>query len=183
MVYYYSILVVLGICILLFLLIVYQRKREEEHKRREIEFLTAQRRLEASREQLNNLRKRLYEIENLLSDNKHFFMTRREELVQIAKQLKEVEEERDKIRKILAEGAVPEGERNLLGNRLKLAEDKHAEINARATELQESVAKLEQTTRESENQLTTMQNQIAQAEGELEYNKELVRIKERLLQR
>ncbi|MCE5271079.1 hypothetical protein LLH00_07310 [bacterium] len=183
MVYYYSVAVVLGICILLFLLIVFQRKREEECKRREMEYLTAQRRLESSREQLNSLRKKTYDAENLLNDNKHYFNTKREELVQIAKQLKNVEEERDKIRHTLDEGAVPEGERNLLNNRLKLAEDKHAEINARATELQESVKKLELATLESDKQIVALQNQIAQAESELEYNKELVRIKEKLVQK
>jgi predicted nucleic acid-binding Zn-ribbon protein len=181
MVYYYSFAVVLGICTLLFLLLVFQRKREEDRKRREVEYLTAQRRLESSRDQLNTLRKRLYEVENLLSDNRHFFMSRREELVQIAKQLKDVEEERDKIRKTLAEGPVSESERNLLGNRLKLAEDKYSDISSHATELQESVTKLEQTTKDSENQLSTLQNQIAQAESELEYNKELVRIKEKMV--
>ncbi len=183
MVYYYSVAVVLGICILLFLLIVFQRKREEDRKRREMEYLTSQRRLESSRELLNGLRKKLYEAENHLNDNRHYFNTRREELVQIAKQLKGVEEERDRIRHTLEEGAVPEGERNLLNNRLKLEEDKFAEINARATELQESVKKLELATLESDKQIVALQNQIAQAESELEYNKELVRIKEKLVQK
>jgi len=183
MVYYYSVAVVLGICILLFLLIVFQRKREEDRKRREMEYLTSQRRLESSRELLNGLRKKLYEAENHLNDNRHYFNTRREELVQIAKQLKGVEEERDRIRHTLEEGAVPEGERNLLNNRLKLEEDKYAEINARATELQESVKKLELATLESDKQIVALQNQIAQAESELEYNKELVRIKEKLVQK
>lgn len=181
MVYYYSVAVVLGICVLLFLLIVLQRKREEEKKRRELEYLTAQRRLEASRDQLNHMRKKLYEAENLLSDNRHFFNTRREELVQIAKQLKDVEEERDRIRHTLEEGAVPEGERNLLGNRLKMEEEKLADIGSRAANLQELVKKYESATGESEKQIAVLQNQISQAESELEYNKELVRIKERLI--
>jgi len=183
MIYYYSVAVVIGICILLFLLIVFQRKREEERKRREMEYLTAQRRLEASRDQLNTLRKKMYEAENHLNDNKHYYNTRREELVQIARQLKEVEEERDRIKHTLEEGAVPEGERNLLSNRLKLSEDKYSEINARAMELQESLKKLELATLESDKQIVALQNQIAQAESELEYNKELVRIKEKLVQK
>lgn len=183
MVYFYSVAIVLGTCILLFLLMVLQRKREEERKRRLLEHMTAQRRLESSREQLNTLRKKLYELENRLSDNKHFFNTRREELIQIAKQLKEVEEERDQIRHTLEEGAAPEGEHNLMSNRLKLTEEKFANINSRALELQESVDKLGLATHENESQLTALQSQIAQAESELEYNKELVRIKERMLQR
>jgi peptidoglycan hydrolase CwlO-like protein len=182
-VYYYSIAVVLGICALLFLLILLQKKREEERKRRELEYLTAQRRLESSRDHLNSLRKKLYDVENLLSDNKHYFNTKKEELIQLAKKLSVMEEDRDRIKVTLVEGAVPEGERNLLNNRLKLSEDNIAEVSTKAAELQEQVNGLENASRESEKHLSTLQGQIAQAESELEYNKELVKIKERMISR
>jgi uncharacterized protein HemX len=77
MLYGYSIMAVLGLCLILFLGLLVQKKREEAKRRKEMELLSAQRRLEESREKLTNLRKLIYEIENQLTNNKHYHATKK----------------------------------------------------------------------------------------------------------
>lgn len=180
-VYYYSVIVVLTLCILLFLVLLIQRKKEEARRRREMEFLTTQRRLEESREKLTNLRKILYEVENQLTTNKHYYNTKKEELVQIAKQLHTVQDENDSLQKTIDQGTTSEQENNLLNNRLKLNKEKVAELSGQAHELQEEVDKLGRAANENEEEIKKLKNAIVQAESELEYNRELVKIKEKMV--
>lgn len=181
MVYYYSVVVVLGICLILFLGLLIQRKREETKHRKEMELISAQRRLEDSREKLNKLRKLLYDIENQLSSNKHYYNTKKEELVQVAKELQAVTEERDSIQKTIEAGTTSEKEMNLLNKRLSLNHEKLAEMGGRAHELQEEVNELGEKAKQNEAEIGKLQHDIAQAESELEYNRGLVKIKERMI--
>lgn len=181
MVYYYSVVVVLGICLILFLGLLIQRKREEAKRRREMELISAQRRLEDSREKLNTLRKLLYEVENQLTSNKHYFNTKKEELVQVAKELQVVTEERDSIQKTIEAGATSEKEMNLLNKRLELNHAKLAEMGGRAHALQEEVNQLGEKAKQNEEEIGKLQHGITQAESALEYNRELVKIKERMI--
>ena len=146
-----------------------------------MELISAQRRLEESREKLNNLRKLLYEVENQLSSNKHFYNSKKEELVQMAKEVKAVEEEKDSIQKTIDQGTTTEQELNLLNNRLKLNREKMSDLSGRAQELQEEVNNLGKSTEENEAEIIKLQHAISQAESELEYNRELVKIKERMI--
>ncbi|OGF96985.1 MAG: hypothetical protein A2Z86_10835 [Candidatus Glassbacteria bacterium GWA2_58_10] len=181
MVYYYSVVVVLGICMILFLGLLIQRKREETKHRKEMELISAQRRLEDSREKLNNLRKLLYEVENQLSSNKHYFNTKKEELVQMAKELQVVTDERDSIQKTIDAGTTSAKEMNLLNKRLELNHEKLADMSGKAHELQEEVNQLGEKAKQNEEEIGKLQHAIAQAESELEYNRELVKIKERMI--
>ncbi len=182
MVYYYSVIVVLVICLLTFLAMVLQRRREQERQRRKLELISAQRRLEESRERLGILRKSFYEAENKLIENKHFHKTRREELIQIAKQLNEVEQERDALQRKLDDGAAPtDQDANLLENRLKLIRERHAQLAVEVGELQEKITFLEQSSRENEREISNLQLRITETENELEYNREQVKLKERLV--
>ena len=180
-VYYVSIVIVLVFCLFLFLVLLIQKKREETKRRKEMELLSAQRRLEESREKLSNLRKLLYEIENQLTNNKHFHATKKEELIQVAKQLKGVEEEKADIQHAIDQDAPSEQEMNILNNRLKINREKLAELSAEAQELQSEVDKLGQATMSNEQEIQQLQHKINQAENELEYSRELVKIKERLV--
>ncbi len=180
--YYYSIMVVLALCLLLFLGLLIQKKREEAKRRKEMELLSAQRRLEESREKLTNLRKVLYEIENQLTSNKHYHASKKEELIQVAKKLKTVEEEKMEIQRAIDQGAPSEQEINLLKNRLKLNLDILVEVGAEARELQDEVDKLGRAAVENEAEIQQLQHKIKQAEGELEYNREFVKIKERIVE-
>ncbi len=182
MMYYYSIMVVLALCLLLFLGLLIQKKREESKRRKEMELLSAQRRLEESREKLTNLRKVLYEIENQLTGNKHYHASKKEELIQVAKKLKTIEEEKMEIQRAIDQGAPSEQEINLLKNRLKLVLDKLVEVSAEARELQEDVDKLSRATVENEEEIQQLQHKIKQAESELEYSREFVKIKERIVE-
>jgi len=179
MVYYYSIVIVLAFCLILFLGLLIQKKREEAKRRKEMELLSAQRRLEESREKLTNLRKLLYEIENQLTNNKHYYATKKEELIQVAKKLKAVEEEKLDIQRAIDNNAPSEQEMNIFNNRLKLNRDKLTELSAEAQELQGEVDKLGQATMHNEEEIKQLQHKISQAENELEYNRELVKVKER----
>ena len=182
-IYYVSIVIVLVFCVFLFLLLLIQKKREETKRRKEMELLSAQRRLEESREKLTNLRKLLYEIENQLTNNKHFHATKKEELIQLAKQLKGVEEEKAEIQRVIDQDAPSEQEMNILNNRLKINREKLAELSAEAQDLQSEVDKLGQATMSNEQEIQQLQHKINQAENELEYNRELVKIKERVIQK
>jgi len=177
----YSIAVVLGLCVILFLGLLIQKRREENKRRKEMELLSAQRRLEESRDKLANLRKILYEIENQLTANKHFYNTKREELVQLARQVGEVEEEKKEIQQAIDQGAPSEQEMNLLRNRMKITQEKLAELAGQAQELQTEVDTLGKASSENENEINKLQHQISQAESELDYNRELVKIKERMI--
>ena len=181
MVYYYSVAVVLGLCMVLFLGLLIQKRREETKRRREMELISAQRQLEESREKLNNMRKQLYEVENQLTGNKHFYNMKKEELVQVAKEIQAVEEERDSIQKTIEQGTTTEQEMNLLNNRLKLNREKIAELGGHAHELQEEVDNLNKSAAENEAEIQKLQHSITQTESELEYNRELVKIKERMI--
>ncbi|HUU27764.1 MAG TPA: hypothetical protein VM123_08130 [archaeon] len=181
MVYYYSIMAVLGLCLIVFLILLIQRKREEEKRRRQMELLTAQRRLEESREKLNHLRKKLYETENQLNENTFFFKSKKEELIQLAKQLQEVEAEKDSIQAAIDQGAPSDKERNLLNNRLNLTNERFTELRAKATELQEEVDSIKKKALENEQGIKLLQEQTFQAESELNYFKETVKIKERMI--
>ena len=179
--YYYSIVIVLAICLLLFLGLLVQKKREEAKRRKEMELLAAQRRLEESREKLANLRKLLYEIENQLTNNKHYHATKKEELIQVAKKLKVVEEEKMEIQHSVEESTPSEQEMNLLNNRLKINKEKMIEWGGEAQELQEEVDTLGHAASENEKEIKQLQLKINQAESELEYNRGLVKVKERLV--
>jgi len=181
MVYYYSVVVVLGLCLILFLGLLIQKRREEAKRRREMELISAQRRLEESREKLNNMRKLLYEIETQLTENRHFYNMKKEELVQVAKEVQAVEDEKDSIQKTIEQGTTTEQETNLLNNRLKLNREKLAELSGQAHELQQEVNKLAKSAEENEAEIQKLQHGITQAESELEYNRELVKIKERMI--
>ncbi len=181
MLYGYSIMVVLGLCLVLFLGLLVQKKREEAKRRMEMELLSAQRRLEESREKLTNLRKLIYEIENQLTNNKHYHATKKEELIQVAKKLKVVEEEKMEIQRAIEQTAPSEQEMNLLNNRLKLNREKLVEIGAEAQELQDEVAKLGHATLQNEEEIKQLQQNINKAESELEYNREMVKVKERMI--
>ncbi len=181
MVHVYAVAVVLGLCVILFLGLLIQKKREDTRRRKEMELISAQRRLEESREKLNNLRKLLYEVENQLSENKHYYNMKKEELVQVAKEVQAVEEEKDSIQKTIDQSTTTEQELNLLNNRLKLNREKLTELSGRAQELQEEVDNLGKLVEEKEAEIRKMQHAIAQAESELEYNRELVKIKERMI--
>ena len=180
-VYYISIVVVLIFCLVLFLGLLFQKKREEAKRRKQMELLSAQRRLEESREKLAGFRKLLYEIENQLTNNKHYYATKKEELIQVAKKLKGVEEEKLDIQRVIDQSAPGEQEMNILNNRLKLNREKLAELSAEVQDLQTEVDKLGQATQSNEEEIQQLQHKINQAENELEYNRELVKIKERLV--
>ncbi|MBW7996028.1 MAG: hypothetical protein FVQ81_05525 [Candidatus Glassbacteria bacterium] len=180
MVYYYSIAVVLGICTILFLGLLIQKKKEESKRRKEMELLSAQRHLEESRDKLATLRKLLYEIENQLTNNKHYHATKKEELIQVAKQLKEVEENKMEIQRAIDQDAHSE-ELNLLNNRLKLNLEKLTELSAEAQDLQGKVDNLGKAVMQNEEEINQLQLKISQAESELEYNREVVKSKERLI--
>jgi chromosome segregation ATPase len=180
-VYYVSIVVVLFFCLILFLGLLIQKKREEAKRRKEMELLSAQRRLEESREKLAGLRKLLYEIENQLTNNKHYHATKKEELVQVAKKLRGVEEEKLEIQTSIDQTAPSEQEMNILNNRMKLNRENLAELSAEAQDLQTEVEKLGQAVQNNEAEIQELQHKISQAENELEYNRELVKIKERLV--
>jgi chromosome segregation protein len=181
MLYGYSIVIVLCLCLVLFLGLLVQKKREEAKRRKQMELLSAQRRLEESREKLTNLRKLIYEIENQLTNNKHYHATKKEELIQVAKKLKVVEEEKMEIQRAVDQNAPSEQEMNLLNNRLKINRDKLVEWGAEAQELQDEVDTLGHATRENEAEIKQLQQQIDQAENELEYSRELVKVKERMV--
>lgn len=180
-VYYISIVIVLGLCLILFLGLLIQKKKEETKRRKEMELLSAQRRLEESRDKLTNLRKLLYEIENQLTNNKHYHATKKEELIQVAKKLKEMEEQKMDIQRIIDEGPHSEQEMNLLNNRLKLNRENLVELAAEAQELQGEVDNFNRASTENEEEIKQLQHKINQAESELEYNRELVKIKERMI--
>ncbi|MFH1070605.1 MAG: hypothetical protein V1794_13400 [Candidatus Glassbacteria bacterium] len=181
MVYYYSIVIVLGLCLILFLGLLIQKKKEENRRRKEMELLSAQRKLEESREKLANLRKLLYGIENQLTTNKHFYNTKKEELIQLAKQVNGAEQEKQEIQRAIDQGAPSEKEMNLLNNRMKISREKISELSGQAQELQIEVDKMAKASQENEAEIGKLQQQIAQAESELEYNRELVKIKERMI--
>lgn len=181
MVYYYSVVVVLVLCMILFAGLLIQKKREETRRRKEMELISAQRRREESREKLNNLRKLLYEVENQLTENKHYYSMKREELVQVAKEVQAVEDEKDSIQKTIDEDSTNEKELNLLNNRLKLNQEKLAGMSGRAHEIQEEVDNLGKSTAENETEIKKLQHAVTQAEIELEYNRELAKIKERMI--
>lgn len=174
----YSLVAIIGICVIVFLLLVFQRKREQEKKRRELELLAARSRLETARDNFNRLRKQFYDVENRCNDDRHYHNVKKEELIQLAKQLNDMEEERDNLQKTIDDGAVPEKELNLLENRLNLIEENIEESSTKAKELQDDVNRLEQSVRENEQKFKLFAKQIAQAEQELEQQKELVKIKE-----
>ena len=177
----YGLIAVIGICLIIFLLHFFQRRREEEKKRKEIELLTARSQLETQRDNLNHLRKKLYEVENNFNDDRFYFKAKKEELVQLAKKLKGIEEERDNVVKTMEEGAVDEKAYNLLENRLKLLEENIAELSGKAQELQDDVNRLEQSAKENEQKFKMLTKQIAQAEKTVEQQKEIVKIKETTL--
>jgi len=181
MVYHYSVVVVLGLCLILFLGLLIQKRREETKRRKELELISAQRRLEESREKLNNMRKLLYEVENQLSENNHFYNMKKEELIQVAKEVKAVDDEKESIQKTIEQGTTTEQEMNLLNNRLKLNREKLVELNGQAHDLQEEVDKLSKSSKENEAEIQNLQHGIVQAESELDYNRELVKIKERMI--
>jgi chromosome segregation ATPase len=180
-VYYISIVVVLVFCLLLFLGLLIQKKKEEARRRKEMELLSAQRRLEESREKLTNLRKLLYEIENQLTNNKHYHATKKEELIQVAKKLKHVEEEKLEIQRAIEQNAPGEQEMNIYNNRLKLNREKLADLSAEAQDLQGEVEKLGAAVAGNESEIQQLQQKIGQAENELEYNREMVKVKERMV--
>jgi len=178
-VYIYSVLVVLALCLILFIGLLIQKKREEARRRKEMELLSAQRRLEESREKLANLRKVLYEIENQLTTNKHYHATKKEELIQVAKRLKDVEEEKAEIQRAIDNNAPSEQEMNLFNNRLKLNREKLVELGGEAQDLKDDVDRYSREAAENEQEIQQLQGKIQQAESELEYNREMVKIKER----
>jgi len=178
MVWTYSLITIIGICLIVFLLYFFQRRREEEKKRKQIELLTAKSQLETLRNNLNHIRKKLYEVENQFNDDRFYHKAKKEELVQLAKKLKGIEEERDNVKKTMEEGTVDEKAFNLLENRLKLLEENIAELSGKAQELQDDVNRLEQSAKENEQKFKMLTNQIAQAERAVEQQKEIVKIKE-----
>ena len=181
MVYHYSVVVVLGLCLILFLGLLIQKRREETKRRKELELISAQRQLEESREKLNNMRKMLYEVENQLSENNHFYNMKKEELIQVTKEVHAVDDEKESIQKTIEQGTTTEQEMNLLNNRLKLNREKLAEFNGQAHDLQEEVNKLSKSSEENEAEIQRLKHGIVQAESELDYNRELVKIKERMI--
>ena len=178
MIYTYSLIAIIGVCSIVLLLLIFQRRREEEKKRKEIQLLTAKSQLQSSREKLNHLRKQFYDVENRFNDDRFYHKTKKEELIQLAKKLKVLEEERDKINNTIDEGAVDEKEHNVLENRLNLIQEQIDEINSQATELQDEVNKLVQSVKENEQRVKLLTGQISQAEKDLEQQKEIVKIKE-----
>jgi chromosome segregation ATPase len=102
-------------------------------------------------------------------------------LIQVAKKLKVVEEEKMEIQRAIEQNAPTEQETNLLNNRLKLNREKLVEWGAEAQELQDEVAKLSHATMENEKEIKELQQKINEAESELEYSRELVKVKERLI--
>lgn len=177
-IYTYSVIAILGICSIIFLLLVFQRKREQERKRRQIELLTAKSHLGSMRDQLNRLRKNFYDVENLFNDDRHYHKMKKEELIQLTKKLKGMEEERDNVKKTIEEGAVDEKALNLLENRLSLVQENIDEVSSRAKELQDDLKRLEKSVKENEQKYKLLTTQISQAEQELERQKETVKIKE-----
>jgi hypothetical protein len=183
MIYTYSFIAIIGVCLIIFLLLIFQRRREEEKKRREIALLTAKSQLDTLREKNNKTRKNLYEVENFLNDDRFIYKSKREELIQLAKQLKLIEEERDNVKKSMDEAAVDEKERSLMEKRLKLLQDKIDEMAASAKELQEEVNRREESTKENDQKFKLLTSQIAQIEKDIEQQKEIVKIKEASVQR
>ncbi|MEA2062166.1 MAG: hypothetical protein U9P14_00585 [Gemmatimonadota bacterium] len=174
----YSLLAVLALCFILLMLIVIQKKKEEEKRRRELERLTAQRRLESARENLNRMRKCNNDAENTYGTQKYDYKQKKEELIQIAKQLADLEEERKSIQNQIKEGTTSEKELNLLTNRMKVFDEAISKLSPGAQELQEEVKGLESSIIESEQQVKKLSIQVAQAEKELEYSKEKVKLLE-----
>jgi chromosome segregation ATPase len=181
MVYYYSIITVLIICLFVFLVLMIQKKREEVKERRRLELLSAQRKLEESREKLGILRKKLIEAEKQLNENRFFFISKREELIQLTKQLQDYEKERDSIQATLSEGAVSAQETNLLKKRQEMQQENITKLSGDVVELQEKVHIMEKAAMNNEIEVTTLQDKIAQAESDLEYNKEMVKLKEKIV--
>ncbi|MBN2290354.1 MAG: hypothetical protein JXQ83_13550 [Candidatus Glassbacteria bacterium] len=163
---------------IIFLLLIFQRRREDEKKRKEIELLTAKSQLDSVRDNLNRLRKNLYEVENRFNDDRFYHNAKKEELIQLVKKLKEVEEERDNLKKTIEEGAVDEKALNLLENRYKLIQGQLEEMGDKAKELQDEVTRREQSAKENEQKFKLLGTQISQTERELEQQKEIVKIKE-----
>ncbi len=178
MIWTYSLIAIVGLCLIIFLLYFFQRRREEEKKRKAIELLTAKSQLETLRDNLNHMRKKLYEVENNFNDDRFYHKAKKEELVQLAKKLKGIAEERDNIKKTMEEGAVDEKAFNLLENRLRLLEENIGELSGKARELQDDVNRLEQSAKENEQNFKMLTNQIAQAERDVDQQKAIVKIKE-----
>ena len=177
-IYTYSVIAILGICSIIFLLLIFQRRREQEKKRKQIELLTARSQLESMRDQLNRLRKNFYDVENRYNDDRHYAKVKKEELVQLAKKLKVIEEERDDVKKTIEEGTADVKAINLLENRLGLVQENIDKLSGEAQVLQDDVKRLEQSVIENEKKYKSLTNQISQAEQELERQKEMVKIKE-----
>jgi predicted nucleic acid-binding Zn-ribbon protein len=180
-IYYYSILAVLIICLFIFLVLLIQKKREEEKQRRKLELLSAQRRLEEAREKLGILRKRLIEAEKQFTENKFFFNSKREALIQLTKQIQDYEKERDSIQSTLSDGAVSAQETNLLKKRLEMQSENIAKLSGEVTGLQEKVHIMEKAAMDNEIEVASLQDKLAQAESELEYHKEMVKLKEKIV--
>jgi predicted nucleic acid-binding Zn-ribbon protein len=180
-VYYYSILAVLIICLFIFLVLLIQKKREEEKQRRKLELLSAQRRLEEARETLGILRKKLIEAEKQYSENKFFFNSKKEDLIQLTKQIQDYEKERDSIQSTLSEGAVSAQETNLLKKRQEMQQENITKLSGDVIELQEKVHIMEKAAMNNEIEVASLQDKIAQAESDLEYNKEMVKLKEKIV--
>ena len=177
MIYIYSVGAVLGLCVIVFLVMLFQKKREEEKKRKRIEFISSQNRVSSARNNLNTLRKKMFEVENKLADNSHFYKMKKEELIQLVKIHDTLESEKTTIEDTIKNG-VPENELNLLTNRLKLLDEQFTDKTQEITKLQEEINDLEINIRENEQLYEELVNQNNAAEKELEDSKQELKIKE-----
>ena len=107
--------------------------------------------------------------------------TKKEELIQVAKKLKAVEEEKLDIQRTIDQNTPSEQEMNIYNNRLKINREKLTELSAEAQDLQSEVEKLGDAASDNEKEIQQLQQKISQAENELEYNREMVKVKERMV--
>lgn len=180
MIYIYSVGAVLGLCVIVFFVMLIQKKREEEKKRKRIEYISAQNRVSSARNNLNSLRKRMFEVENKLSDSSHYFKMKKEELIQLAKVHNTLSTEINSINDTIKNG-VPEHELNLMRNRLKLLDEQLTGRTTEMTKLQEEISNFEITIRENEQLYEELVHQTDSAEKELEDSKQELKIKEQRL--